>query len=231
MQVAVLDADGYAACPDCGTRVKCGRVGLANLEKRHRNSDACKNAQEKHKKEENKKNTSLFNYFKGPKAPAMPSAIIRSEPIQSHRSTPLQVIDASPVVLNQHKRSLADSDNVPVPIFKNILEEFRYYLNNLPDSIPEAAYDDKLVDALAGHPEIHTNPTLQGDELWEGGLNVFLKSVLGWGTDEDVGSLIKGKKGLERLFDFVKYFIVKRGVSEGLFQGKLTHLFEGLRKM
>ena len=67
MQVAVLDADGYAACPDCGTRVKCGRVGLANLEKRHRNSDACKNAQEKHKKEENKKNTSLFNYFKGPK--------------------------------------------------------------------------------------------------------------------------------------------------------------------
>ena len=60
---------------------------------------------------------------------------------------------------------------------------------------------------------------------------MFLKSVLGWGTDEDVGSLIKGKKGLECLFDFVKYFIVKWGVSEGLFQGKLTHLFKGLRKM
>ena len=36
MQLAVLDADGYAVCPDCGTRVKCGSAGLANLEKRHR---------------------------------------------------------------------------------------------------------------------------------------------------------------------------------------------------
>jgi hypothetical protein len=151
--------------------------------------------------------------------------------IQSHRLTPLQVIDTSPAVPNQQTKSLADSENVLAPIFENIFEEFRYYLNNLPDSIPEAAYDDKLVDALAGHPEIHTNPSLQGDELWEAGLNVFLKSVLGWGTDEDVGNLIKGNKGLERLFDFVKYFIVKRGVSEGLFRGKLTHLFEGLRKM
>ena len=35
MQLAVLDADGYAVCPDCGTRVKCGSAGLANLEKRH----------------------------------------------------------------------------------------------------------------------------------------------------------------------------------------------------
>jgi len=227
----VLDADGYAICPDCGTRVKCGSAGLANLEKRHRTSDACKNAQAKRNKEEKKKNTSLFNYFKGPKAPAVPSTIIRSEPIQSHRLTSLQVIDTSPAVPGQQTKSLAHSENVPVPIFENVLEEFRHYLDNLPDSIPEAAYDDKLVDALAGHPEIHTNPTLQGDELWEAGLNVFLKSVLGWGSDEDVGSLIKGKKGLERLFNFVKYFIVKRGVSEGLFQGKLAHLFEGLRKM
>ena len=118
-----------------------------------------------------------------------------------------------------------------MPAFENILEEFQYYLSNLPDSIPEAADDDKLANALAGHPEVHGDPTLQGDELWEVGLNEFLKSVLGWGTEQDVGSLIKGKKGLERLFDFVKYFIVKRGISEGLFKGKLTHLFEGLRKM
>ena len=227
MQLAVLDTDGYAVCPDCGTRVKCGSAGLANLEKRHRPSDACKNAQQKRDKEQKKKDTSLFNYFKGPKVPVVPLTIIRSELIQSRRLTPLQVIDTSAAVPDPQTESLALSENVPVPIFENILEEFRHYLDNLPESIPEATYDDKLVDALAGHPEIHTNPTLQGDELWEVGLNVFLKSVLGWGTDGDVGNLIKGKKGLEHLFDFVKYFIVKRGVSEGLFQGKLAHLFEG----
>jgi hypothetical protein len=35
MQLAVLDTNGYAICPDCGTRVKCGSAGLAHLEKRH----------------------------------------------------------------------------------------------------------------------------------------------------------------------------------------------------
>jgi positive regulator of sigma E activity len=32
---AVLDAEGYAECPDCGARIHCGTVGIQNLEKRH----------------------------------------------------------------------------------------------------------------------------------------------------------------------------------------------------
>jgi len=117
-----------------------------------------------------------------------------------------------------------------MPIFDNILNEFQHYLKNLPDNIPQAADEDKLANALVGHPEIYGNPVLQGDELWEGGLNDFLKSVLGWGTEGDIQSLIEERKGLVCLFEFVKYFIVKQGVSEGLFQGKLTLLFKGLRK-
>ena len=31
----MLDEDGYAECPDCGTRIHYGTVGLQNLEKRH----------------------------------------------------------------------------------------------------------------------------------------------------------------------------------------------------
>ena len=33
IQVAVLDAGGYAECPDCVAKIHCSTVGLANLEK------------------------------------------------------------------------------------------------------------------------------------------------------------------------------------------------------
>ena len=49
---AVIDAEGYAVCPDCGTRIKCGPTGLANLEKRHQGTATCKAAQAKHEKAE-----------------------------------------------------------------------------------------------------------------------------------------------------------------------------------
>jgi len=231
-QTAVLDADGYATCPDCGTRMKCGSAGLMNLEKCHQTSNACKNARDKRNKDQKKKNTSLFNYFQGPKVPAVPSTITRSELIQSHRlaPAPADTVNTRPNVLNQQTKPLAHG-SIIMPIFDNILDEFQHYLKNLPDSNPQAADEDKLANALVGHPEIYGDPVLQGDELWEAGLNDFLKSVLGWGTEGDIQSLIEGRKGLDHLFEFVKYFIVKRGVSEGLFQGKLTLLFKGLREM
>jgi hypothetical protein len=43
----VLDAEGYALCPDCNSCIKCGTIGLANLEKHHHGMKACKAAQEK----------------------------------------------------------------------------------------------------------------------------------------------------------------------------------------
>ena len=35
MALPILDAEGYAICLDCDSRVNCGTIGLANLEKRH----------------------------------------------------------------------------------------------------------------------------------------------------------------------------------------------------
>ena len=32
IQVAVLDAGGYAECPDCAAKIHCSTVGFANLE-------------------------------------------------------------------------------------------------------------------------------------------------------------------------------------------------------
>ena len=38
----IIDAKGYAVFPDCDSRVNCGTIGLANLEKRHRGNKICK---------------------------------------------------------------------------------------------------------------------------------------------------------------------------------------------
>ncbi len=38
-----------------------------------------------------------------------------------------------------------------------------------------------------------------------------------------------GRAGLDGLVSFVKYFVRKRGVSEQLIEGKLTHLMDGLK--
>ena len=37
----VLDAEGYAICPNCDTRVNCGTIGLANLAKHHHGKKIC----------------------------------------------------------------------------------------------------------------------------------------------------------------------------------------------
>ena len=62
-------------------------------------------------------------------------------------------------------------------------------------------------------------------------LNGLLKSVLGWVTEGDMDKVIqRGRKGLDGLANFVKHFVVKRGVSIGLFEGKLAHLMSELER-
>ncbi|KAF8223005.1 hypothetical protein L208DRAFT_1412560 [Tricholoma matsutake] len=51
MALPILDAEGYAICPDCDSHVNCGTIGLANLEKCHRGKKICKAAQQKQDKE------------------------------------------------------------------------------------------------------------------------------------------------------------------------------------
>ena len=56
---AVLDAEGYAQCPDCGSHIHCGMVGLANLEKRHWGKKIC--IETKAKRDKNAKNKKEWN--------------------------------------------------------------------------------------------------------------------------------------------------------------------------
>jgi hypothetical protein len=62
--------------------------------------------------------------------------------------------------------------------------------------------------------------------------NPRLKRVLGWGTEEDMADLIRrGRKGVEGLTTYAKYFVEERRVNESLFEGKLSHLMTALEEM
>jgi hypothetical protein len=100
----------------------------------------------------------------------------------------------------------------------------------LPVHVPEASEFDKLA-VFGGSPKEFDDPTLDADELWEASLNSILKSTLGWGVEGDMDNIIRhGKWGLDGLVNFATYFVEERGVSGGLFKGKLTNLVMALKK-
>ena len=62
------DADGFAICPDCGSHVNCGMIGLPNLEKRHCGTKVCKAARQKQDNDAKKKKDGTKLNFLRPKA-------------------------------------------------------------------------------------------------------------------------------------------------------------------
>jgi hypothetical protein len=214
MPPGVLDAEGWAICPDCLTRVNCGPSGLGNLEKQHRGTKICKEKQARLNKEAKKKRDgNILSFFKKPKAAPVPSTVSHSKLVQSYKV---------PHTVNP---AISQSPEGPEPIITggNFLEKFHNLIQRLPDSIPEASEYDKLA-FLSGNPADHDNPNLKGDELWEV-VNPLLKEALGWGMEGNMDEIIRrGRNGLDGLENFMKHFVVKRGVSIGLFEGKLSYL-------
>jgi hypothetical protein len=103
-------------------------------------------------------------------------------------------------------------------------------VEDLPASVPEASEFDKLT-VFGGNPKEFDDPILDAEELWEATLNSVLKSALGWGIEGNMDNIIRrGKWGLDGLVNFATYFVEERGVSGGLFEGKLTNLVTALKK-
>ena len=226
-KVGVLDEDGYAICPDCFTRVHCGPVGIANLEKRHRGYKICKETKARRDKEaRKKKDGSLLTFFgKQQKTTTIPSTVRPSSPVRGRNRPGPAIFVASPV--SPQKETPFKPVTEPV---KDVFWKLYNLIENLPASIPEASDYDSLA-IFSGNPADYDDPNLSADELWETKLNGLFKSALGWGTEGDMDNIIwRGQKGLDGLANFVKHFVVKRGVSRDLFEGKLTHLMNKLEK-
>jgi hypothetical protein len=115
-------------------------------------------------------------------------------------------------------------------IFSGFLARFQYLIKNLQKSIPEALDYDKLA-IFGARPCNFDNTSILSDELWEEVVNKVLKSTFGWGIEGNMDKFIcRGRKGLDGLAEFVKYFVVKQGVDEALFEGKLSYHMHALEK-
>ncbi|KAF8159901.1 hypothetical protein B0H34DRAFT_843620 [Crassisporium funariophilum] len=227
-----LDAEGYAICPDCSTRVNCGTIGLANLEKRHRGTKACREARSKRDKGARKKQDGSIVSFLKRKVGAVPSTVASTTPVSTnHESAQTPGEDTSPIIsTSSPQRELTFRAAQPEPgVSNDFVSKLRTLVKNLPQSIPEASQFDKL-SVFGSNLRDFDDASLSADDLWETGLNDVLKATLGWGKDGNMDQIIRrGKWGLDGLVNFVAYFIEERGVSEGLFRGKLDYLMEELK--
>ncbi|KAF8816849.1 hypothetical protein BYT27DRAFT_7220499 [Phlegmacium glaucopus] len=192
----ILNAEGYAICPDCGTCIKCGPTGLKNLEKHHRGTDTYKEAKKK-------KNGLILSFLKT-KAVPVPSTL-------------------APATTKDTSFTISTNPLQKEPVSESIMEGFIWEMGRLvkriPLSTPEASEIDKL-SVFGADPRSFDDPTIDADELWENRLNNILKVTLGWGKEGNMKEIIhQGKWGLD-----------ERGVSEGLFRGKLDYLIKELKE-
>ena len=224
----MLDEDGYAECPDCGTRIHCGTVGLQNLEKRHRGSKIClESIAKRDKNAKLKKNGTLLNFFTKPKPSLVPPTIPSVPLIQSHAIPRERAPDTVATVTPGDAHIPSNTPLIISPFIKKLSN----LTKNLPDTIPEASDSDKLAE-FGQDPANFDDNTFDKDNLWEEEINPRLKRVLGWGTEGNMKDLIRrGRKGVEGLVTYARYFVEERGVDERLFEGKLSHFMIALEEL
>jgi hypothetical protein len=225
--VPVLDVETYAVCPDCDSHVNCGTIRLANLEKCHRRKKVCKAAQEKRDKEVKiRKDRRILNFLKPKATIIVPSMVNSRAPVYSYK-LPLQsephVSSNASTTDMQGKTVSSMSQSASGPISNCFIKTLQELVKDLPASVPEASAFDKLA-VFGGSPKEFNDSTLDAEELWEATLNTALKSMLGWEIEEKMDNIIHCEKwGLDGLVNFATYFVEEWGMSEGLFEGKLTN--------
>ncbi|KAG6846857.1 hypothetical protein H0H93_011397 [Arthromyces matolae] len=210
----VLDPEGYAICPDCGTRVNCGTAGLNTLEKRHRGSKTCKEAAQKRSKNKTKDGSILT--FMQPRPVPVPSLGRSPMLVMPGRTEPEHV-------------SMKDQQTSNAAV--TYISKLRTLVTQLPLSVPEANSNDALA-IFAVNPADSVNPNADNNNLWEDVVNGTLKSVLGWGDELDLTAIIKrGPLGMDGFVDYIAYFVLEVDVDLTLVEAKLSRLVEALEKM
>jgi hypothetical protein len=199
-------------------------------------SAKCRDTKEKKSKMgKSMKEGSLMSFFKQGQKPTTNQATVMSMPvfqstaaIQAGQDEPIQHFDVPATSPSWRAAEGLRTRTMSA----SLLGQLERAISCIPNTIPEATDGDPLA-SFPLDPASIAAPDLHGDELWEEVLNGFLKSVLGWGSDERALSakIRRGEKGVAGILRFVKYFVEVRGVDERLFEGKLSALLEAMEKL
>ncbi|KAG6819330.1 hypothetical protein H0H93_012839 [Arthromyces matolae] len=219
--VGVLDPEGYAICPDCGTKINCGKVGLANLENRHRRTKTCREAAQKRDRDmKQRKNGSLLTFLQKRPTP-VPTTVM---PAQLITSASLGSCGTRNLIENQDPQSQNSLEPEA-----SIVRDLRELIAQLPTTVPEASSSDEIA-IFGSDPKSFDDPQKLSEDLWETMMNPTLKSVFGWGEEKDLRTVIRrGQSGMDGFLAFVKYFVDVRRVPASLVEGKLSRLIETLK--
>ena len=235
MQTIEIDNEGLAICPDCGARVNLGTVGLSNLTKRHRGTKKCLELKAKREKKGKEKVQGSLLTFMKPKPTLVPSTV-ESIPLVPNTRIPMSdptdlqsLLEFEPA--DNKTSDFATTQKPPVNKRSRFIEKLESMVKRIPNTVPEGSENDRLA-LFGGNPRNQDITGIDADELWEANLNQFLKGALGWGTEDTMDDVVRrGRNGMDGVLEFARFFIEDRGVNEGLFEGKLSHLVNAVERM
>ncbi|KAH6911155.1 hypothetical protein BKA70DRAFT_1460357 [Coprinopsis sp. MPI-PUGE-AT-0042] len=222
----MLDEKGRGICPRCGTHVKLGTAGKANLLRTHLGKGSCLEA-EKARLEEGKRgkmSSTFLGWFK-------PSAKGAKVPIQVPELPNLQ-IEASGEQNLEEEDDSATLGNV----FTNTdlcITDVRRALQRMVPNLqnPKPGHETDFLSTFDSPAVSFDNPTVSRDEIWEESINRTLHHAFPLG--EEIGEAdVKGLRSdrVEGFLDFVAYFVDQRGIDEALFEPRMDRLLDALKK-
>ncbi|KAJ6602009.1 hypothetical protein DFH09DRAFT_1069552 [Mycena vulgaris] len=221
----VVEANGYATCPDCEESVHCGTGGVGNLRKRHMGSKPCLAAQAKKSTTQNKQfHDSKISGWLLPKPVRVPTTVAAPAPIQVIAAyAPRELIP------------LPTHATLPPPtaslrsVSSSLLTRLEAALQTVPSTVPEAT-DGDILAAFNQDPAHYVDPDVPAIEIFEN-LHSILHTTLGWAmpVEETAGLLRRGAKGLDGLLRFFRYFVEDRGGREQDFGSKIQQILRVIK--
>ncbi|KAF7328292.1 hypothetical protein MSAN_02488500 [Mycena sanguinolenta] len=219
---------GKATCPKCGTLLRYGTAGVANLVKTHENKQSCLDAKAKRDREKaRRKDGNMLSFFKKAPLPQhVPSTVDAPRPVASGSSgpkhNPAKITPQSPV-------APLLSTSVPSSHIIRLLNQFRGNVVLLPSTVPTAD-DTNPLSAFSSEPATYVDAKTKRGELWEALAPVF-HGVFDYGGTQDarIALVQRGPLGLHGLLRFLEYFIVERGLEGAMIELKIEQMIEAVQ--